>query len=223
MPQKLARQLLSGSAHLAPCHVSGMIAANIMQPTDPSEATLILQRMSDGDSSAAEDLMPIVYDELHRIAARLMQKQSADHTLQPTALINEAFMKIVGNVDADYAGRLHFMRVAASAMRSVLIDHARAENAKKRGGGQAAITLHEELMGSADAALQVMVVHEGIEELSKIDPQLGDIVELRFFGGFSHPEIAEALQISLRSVERAWKFARSWLKQFFGEAGEGES
>jgi RNA polymerase sigma factor (TIGR02999 family) len=176
--------------------------------------------MSDGDLNAAEDLLPIVYDELHRIAARIMHSERKGHTLQPTALINEAFMKVGGVKENGWEGRSHFLRVAARAMRSVLIDHARAEAAQKRKGKRHAVTLHDQAEWSANDADQVLAVHEGLQALADIDEQLSNIVELRFFGGLSNKEIAEVLDTSLRTIERGWQFARSWLRQFFESTGE---
>ncbi len=188
-------------------------------PGEESNQTVhLLRRMSDGDANAADELMPIVYDELHRIADRLMGREPAGHTLQPTALINEAFFKLSGPREDEWEGRVHFLRVAARAMRSVLIDHARAESAQKRSGKKRAVTLHEQSAAMTDDTEQVLAVHEGIESLSVIDEQLANIVELRFFGGFSNKEISEILDMSLRSVERGWQFARAWLKRHF-EAG----
>lgn len=176
--------------------------------------------MSEGDADAADELLPIVYDELHRIADRLMGKERAGHTLQPTALIHEAFVKLVHAREDGWDGRSHFMRVAARAMRSVLIDHARAQMTQKRGGGRRVVTLHDEQAFGADQAAQVLAVHEGIDALGAIDKQLASIVELRFFGGFSHQEIAELIDTSLRSIERGWRFARAWLEQYLSEGDE---
>lgn len=179
--------------------------------------------MSDGDPGAAEELLPMVYDELHRIADRLMTGERNGHTLQPTALINEAFMK-VGGINANgWEGRSHFLRVAAKAMRRVLIDHARAEATQKRQGRRQAVTLHDHADWSPGDAEQVLAVHEGVRALAEIDGKLANIVELRFFGGLSNQEIAGILDSSLRSVERGWQFARSWLRQFFERAGEANA
>ena len=175
--------------------------------------------MSDGDAVAADELLPIVYDELHHIADRLMGREQVGHTLQPTALIHEAFVKLSGPREDDWEGRVHFLRVAARAMRSVLIDHARAESAKKRSGKKRSVTLQEQFAVTSEDTEQVLIVHEGIEALSAVDVQLASIVELRFFGGFSNPEIAKILDMSLRSVERSWQFARAWLKQHFEAEG----
>lgn len=188
----------------------------------PNQTAHLLRRMSDGDSDAAGELLPIVYDELHRIADRLMGRERAGHTLQPTALIHEAFVKLAGARENGWEGRGHFLRVAARAMRSVLIDHARAEATQKRSGKRRSVTLHDHYAETGGEAEQVLAVHEGIEALNAIDEQLAQIVELRFFGGFGHEEIAQILGTSLRSVERGWQFARAWLKQHFEDRdGDG--
>ena len=184
-----------------------------MTSRDPDPTASLLRRLAAGDANAANELLPVVYEELHRIANRLMQRQRDSHTLQPTALIHEAYLKIVAG-DNGYAGRGHFMRVAATAMRSVLIDHARANDSQKRGGKRRAVTLYESEVGEAVDVDRALAIDEGIRGLAEIDGQLAEIVELRFFGGFSNPEIAKLLSVPLRSIERGWQFARTWLKQY---------
>lgn len=186
-----------------------------MSGDEPNQTIRLLRRMSDGDSDAANDLLPIVYDELHRIADRLMGRERVGHTLQPTALIHEAFVRLSGNRGKEWDGRGHFLRVAARAMRSVLIDHARAEVAKKRDGKRGAVTLHENFATMTDDVDQVLIVHEGVDALKNVDAQLAELVELRFFGGLSNPEIAGVLGMPLRSVERGWQFSKAFLKRHF--------
>jgi len=188
-----------------------------METRDTEHTTHLLRRMSAGDDGAASDLLQVVYHELHHLAARLMKRQPDGHTLQPTALINEAYIKLVG-ADGGFDGRSHFMRVAASAMRSVLTDHARAEATNKRSGKRRAVTLRDGDVGMGTDAARALLVDEGIRALSEVDPQLGKIVELRFFGGFNNKEIAELLSTSLRTVERGWQFARAWLERYFEDA-----
>ncbi len=196
----------------------GEIGPLPMNGDSTAQTSLLLRRIGQGDADASAELLPIVYDELHRVAARLMRGQKGDHTLQATALIHEAYMRLVGPKEAGYEDRAHFLRVAAAAMRCVLIDHARAEKAQKRGGGMLPITFHEEWIGSEeDASHRLLVVHEGLQELAKVKQELADVVELRFFGGLQNGEIAELLGVSLRSVERSWQFARAWLQQYFGQ------
>ncbi len=195
-----------------------------MSDDESTQTARLLRRMSDGDTSAADELLPIVYDELHRIAQRLMGRQPTGHTLQPTALIHEAFVKLAGVQESDWEGRVHFLQVSAQAMRSVLIDHARAEATLKRSGKRREVTLYDGYASTENqaGAEQVLAVHEGVEALSAIDAQVASIVELRFFGGFTHEEIAEILGTSLRSVERGWKFARAWLRTHFDPSDGGE-
>ena len=189
-------------------------------PEENQPTLRLLQRMADGDEAAQEQLLPLVYDELHAIAGRLMARQDSSHTLQPTALVHEAWLKMVGVRDSEWGGREHFLRVAARAMRSVLVDHARARGAQRRDPGRRAVTLHEDqAMESIDLA-RVLAVHEGLEALAVIDGDLARLVELRFFGGLSNGEVAEVSGVSLRSVERGWQFARAWLQGHFGEEGE---
>lgn len=197
-----------------------------MPHEEPKPTVSLLRRMSAGDAKAADELLPIVYDELHRIADRLMGGDRAGNTLQPTALIHEAFIKLAGGANVDgWDGRVHFLRVAARAMRSVLIDHVRARATEKRSGGRRAITLHDDFASTGDEAEQALAVHEGLEALSAVDEKLAHIVELRFFGGFTHKDIAEILHTPVRSVERSWQFARAWLRQHFdaSEAEDGAS
>lgn len=179
------------------------------------ETTRLLRAMGDGEAAAAERLLPLVYDELHRMADRLMRQERADHTLQATALLNEAFLRLVDARDG-YADRAHFLRVAARAMRHVLVDHARARAAQKRGGAQARVDLDESAVLAADQAASLLAVDEILARLAALDPQLGEIVELRYFGGMKDAEVAEALGTSLRSVQRAWRTARAWLQRELG-------
>jgi RNA polymerase sigma factor (TIGR02999 family) len=189
---------------------------------ETKQTAVLLSRMSAGDAGAADELMSIVYDELHRIADRLMSSQPDGHTLQPTALIHEAFVKLAGGERKDdWKGRVHFLRVAARAMRSVLVDHVRAQATHKRSGKRRGITLHEDRVSIGDDAAKVLAVHEGLAALSAIHEQEASIVELRFFGGFTYKEIAEIVDTPLRSVERSWQFARAWLRRHFEENGSG--
>lgn len=174
--------------------------------------TQLLQRMSLGNAAAAEQLLPLVYDELHRLASRLMQKERSDHTLQATALLHEAFLRLCGD-DAGFADRHHFLRVASKAMRNVLVDHARAHRAQKRGGGQRQVDLDLAGVFALDHGDGILAVDETLSRLHALDPQLAQIVELRFFGGLENQAIAEAVGTSLRSVERGWRTARAWLSR----------
>jgi len=157
--------------------------------------------------------MPFVYQELHGMAERLMSGQREGHTLQPTALLNEAYLRLVEAKDRSYEDRRHFMRVAARAMRSVLVDYARRRNAQKRRGDRASITFDESLAAVVEDADHVLAVDGALERLGRVDPQLAEIVELKFFGGLTNEDVGAALGIALRTVERGWRLARAWLRQ----------
>ncbi|MCK5941208.1 MAG: sigma-70 family RNA polymerase sigma factor [Planctomycetes bacterium] len=173
------------------------------------QTTRLLRAVGAGEASAKEQLLPLVYDELHRLAGRLMAGERRSHTLQPTALMNEAFLRLVEPA-AGYDDRGHFLRVAATAMRRVLVDHARARGADKRRGDRR-VELDADLLAGRDDAHGLLVVDEILARLSALDPHLGQLVELRFFGGLDNRATAEALGTSLRSVERSWRTARAFL------------
>jgi RNA polymerase sigma factor (TIGR02999 family) len=178
-----------------------------------SEATRLLGQMNAGEQQAAERLLPLIYEELHKLAGSLMARERADHTLQPTALVNEAYVRLIQQQRPQWESRVHFVRVAARAMRNVLVDHARARRAQKRGKGFAQVTLDEGLALAVDDAEGLLVVDETLNRLRTMDEQLGEIVELRFFGGLTDAEIGAALGISERSVQRGWRTARAWLSR----------
>ena len=176
--------------------------------------------MAAGDLDAAEQLLPIVYQELHQLARRLMGNERASHTLQATALLHEAWLRLA-EPGGDYADRGHFLRVAARAMRHVLVDHARARAAHKRGNGLR-VDLDAEALAAPDDAASLLAVDETLARLHALDPQLAQIVELRFFGGLDNPSVAESLGISLRSVERGWRTARAFLIRDLDARRRGE-
>lgn len=184
---------------------------------DPAATTRLLRKVGGGDRDAAEQLFPLVYDELHRLAGRLMGQERHNHTLQPTALLNEAYLRLI-DPGAGYEDRGHFLRVAARAMRHVLVDHARARSAKKRHGGQR-VELDAELVATRDDADSLLAVDETLERLHDLDPQLAELVQLRYFGGLDNQTTAEALGTSLRSVERGWRTARAFLVRELGHDG----
>jgi RNA polymerase sigma factor (TIGR02999 family) len=181
-----------------------------LDPTAP-DVTGLLLRWSRGDREARDALMPLVYDELRRIAGSLIGRERADHTLQATALLNEAYVRLV-EPGAGFADRAHFLRTASRAMRNVLVDHARARLAKKRGGGRR-VDLDAEGLAVHEDTAGLLAVHETLQRFAELDPQLAQLVELRFFGGLDNPAIAEALGMSLRSVERGWRTARAFLQR----------
>ena len=180
-----------------------------------------LERMAAGEVHAASDLLPLVYDQLRRLAARFMQR-GPEHTLQPTAVVHEAYMKMVGASD-DWRSKAHFQAVAAKAMRQVLIDRARRRGAAKRGHGIRNLTIDEELRPVAageSPTIDLLDLEAALEELERLQPRHARLVELRFFGGLSMKEAAEALQVSLSSVEKDWAMARAWLMRSLSR-GEG--
>jgi RNA polymerase sigma-70 factor (ECF subfamily) len=177
---------------------------------DDGQVTLLLKAMKNGDESAAGKLLPLVYDELHRLARSYMQRERPDHTLQPTALINEAYLRLArGSVD--WQSRQHFIGVAANVMRRLLVDHARAHNAEIRAGGLERVELEEGLTVSSEGSNEVLALHEALTTLERLDPRQAKVVELRYFGGFSVEEIGDILEMSPRSVKRHWALARIWL------------
>jgi RNA polymerase sigma factor (TIGR02999 family) len=174
------------------------------------EVTVLLQAMKSGDESAAEKLLPLVYRELHRLAKSYMNRERPDHTLQPTALINEAYMRLAYD-EVDWQGRQHFIAVAANVMRRVLVDHARAHQAEMRGGRLQRVELNEDLAISEKDSNEVLALHEALKHLEQLNPRQAKVVELRYFAGLSVEEIAGILKISPRSVKSDWALARIWL------------
>ena len=174
------------------------------------QVTLLLRAMKNGDESAAEKLLPLVYNELHRLAKSYMQRERSDHTLQPTALINEAYLRLAGE-SIDWQSRQHFIGVAANVMRRLLVDHARAHNASMRGGGLQRVELEEGLMISSERSNEVLALHDALNNLERENPRQAKVVELRYFGGFSIEEIGDILEMAPRSVKRDWALARIWL------------
>jgi RNA polymerase sigma factor (TIGR02999 family) len=177
---------------------------------DSGEVTLLLKAMKSGDESAADRLLPLVYQELHRLAAAYMRNERPDHTLQPTALINEAYLRLAGDA-ADFQNHAHFFGVAANVMRHLLVDHARARNAGMRGGGLQRVELDEWAAVTKETSVEVLAIDEALKELEKIHPRQARIVELRYFSGLPMAEVAAVLNISPRSAERDWTAARVWL------------
>lgn len=177
------------------------------------DVTTLLARWSSGDPEALEQLTPIVYDELRRIARRHLARERKDHTLQSTALVHEAYLRLIGGSGSEYHNRQHFFAVAAQVIRRVLVDHARAVNAAKRGGGAQKILLEDQPEASAPSenVAEVLALHEALERLAGFDQQQARIVELRYFAGLSIEETAEVLSISPATVKRDWVMARAWL------------
>jgi RNA polymerase sigma-70 factor (ECF subfamily) len=182
--------------------------------TDPSEdISQLLVKWGSGDETVLEELIPLVYDELKRLANNYLRKERPGHTLQPTALVNEAYMRLAEQKRMKWQNRAQFYGIAAQLMRRILVDHAREKHAEKRGGAaqqRLSITSAGEVGTAPD--LDVLALHEALEELATMDPQQARIVELKFFGGLSIEETAEVLSLGHATVERDWKMARAWLR-----------
>ncbi len=179
---------------------------------DNGEITAILEQARSGDARAIENLIPIVYGELRRLAHYYMNLERPDHTLQSTALVHEAYLKLVGAEKLDFRDRAHFFAVSAKVMRNLLVDHARARGRAKRGGG-CDIRIEDVVTLAAAETDEALVVNEALDELAKLDPRQARIVELRYFGGLKIEEIATVLRISDRTVRREWQMAKAWLFQ----------
>ena len=176
-----------------------------------SGVTQLLDAMRQGDQAAFEQLLPLVYDELHRIAGRHMARQHHNHTLQTTGLIHEVYLRLVNQEEKRWENRAHFYAVAATVMRHILVDHARARQRDKRGGDALKVSLDEAAAKADERALEITALDEALKTLATFDQQQSCIVELRFFGGLTMEEIAEAMGTSLSTVEREWRAARAWL------------
>jgi len=177
----------------------------------PSQVTQLLQQWSTGRDDARDRLFPVIYGELRRLAASYMRRERADHTLQPTALVHEAFLKLVDQRSVQWQSRAHFFGIAAQAMRRILVDHARAHAADKRGAGESPVSLDEARMIGVAPNVDLIALDEALTRLAAIDPQQGRLVEARFFGGLTIEEAAELLQISPATVGREWTVAKAWL------------
>ena len=179
--------------------------------SEPENATLLLNRLQGGDAHAAEQLLPLLYDELKQIARRQFRGQSGEHTLQATALVHEAFLRLIGRPAKTWQDRKHFFAVAATAMRQILVNHARAKNAEKRGGDAQRLVLEENAFAGKETGIDVLALHEALERLKMIDERKHSVVELRFFAGLTVPEVADVLQLSVTTIESEWRAARAWL------------
>ena len=183
---------------------------------EPEEITELLHRFQAGDQQAQEQLIAAVHDELHMMAARYMRREKGDHTLQTTALVNEAYIKLVNLKVANWQDRLHFYAVASRVMRRILVDHARKHIAGKRGGGIEMLPLNEAIVFTPSRSSQIVQLDEALTRLAATDERASRVIELRFFGGLSVEESAEVLKVSPRTVKREWMFARAWLRTEFG-------
>ena len=177
----------------------------------PQEVTQLLADWSQGDRAALEKLTPLVYEELRRLAHHYMEGQRADHTLQTTALVNEAYLRLADQRRPNFTSRSHFFAVAARAMRQILVNHAKAAQRQRRGGGAAKVELDEAALVSSEQPKAILDLNDALERLTTLDSRKAQVVELRYFGGLKQEEIAEVLKISTVTVRRDWVFARAWL------------
>ena len=187
-----------------------------MEPSSV-QITLLLQSWSDGDENAVDRLMPMVYDELHRMARRYMSGEKPGHTLQATALVNEAYIRLVGAPHANWQSRTHFFAVSAQVMRRILVDWARTRQAAKRGSDRPALTFDEALEVPMRSGSDLVAVDDALTALALVDKRKSEVVELRFFGGLSIEEAAEVLKVSQETVNRDWRLAKSWLRRELGK------
>lgn len=185
----------------------------------PGDVTNLLLRWQNGDRESLDQLMPLVYDELRLIAGRFLRRERSEHTLQSTALVHEAFLRLVDQTRTDWQSRAHFFGVAATIIRNILVDHARARQASKRGGPMPALSLDEAVAIPQNRDVELIAVDDALLNLSRFDPQQSRIVELRFFAGLSIEETAEVLRISASTVKRDWILAKTWIFQTLSNTG----
>jgi RNA polymerase sigma factor (TIGR02999 family) len=177
----------------------------------PVDVTQLLLRVTDGDRAAVDTLLPLIYKELRTLAGSYLRRERVAHTLEATALVHEAYLRLVDQTRVEWQNRAHFFAVAASQMRRILVDYARAHHAHKRGGAARKVTLDDGVVASAERSNELLAVHDALEALAEVDPIKSKIVEYRFFGGLSIEETAEVLQTSEATVNRQWRMAKAWL------------
>ncbi|MGH9846031.1 MAG: sigma-70 family RNA polymerase sigma factor [Blastocatellia bacterium] len=194
-----------------------------MNTPSSHEVTQLLVAWSDGDQAALEQLTPLVYRELHRLAKGYLHRERPGHLLQTTALVNEAYLRLIDWKDVHWQNRAHFFGVAAQLMRRILVDFARARHQDKRGGAMRQVSLDEAAAVSVEQSAELIALDEALERLAAIDPRRSRMVELRFFGGLSEEETAEALKVSPRTVRREWSLARAWLHRELGKGEQDEA
>lgn len=189
-----------------------------MAPLSFNQITALLNELRTGDKAAESELISLVYPELRRIAAVYMRRERGDHTLQPTALVHEAYLRLAGEREQPWANRAHFFAAAARVMRQVLVDHARKHRSQRRGGG-VRVELQDSLALTEENWDLVLDLDRALEQLSEWDSRQADVVVLRYFGGLTEEEIGEVLQVSSRSVKRDWQMARAWLQKVLAKRG----
>lgn len=182
-----------------------------MNINSPKEITQLLQKCSEGDELAIEQLMPMVYEELHKMAKKFMSNQRSDQTLQTTALIHEAYLKLVGKEKQSWSNRAHFFNIAAQSMRHILIDYLRQRQSQKQGGIFQKVQLDEAILVSDERAAGLVELDEALTRLAEFNERKSRVVELKYFGGLTNEEIAKVLNVTIKTVIRDWQFARSWL------------
>ena len=176
-----------------------------------SDVTLMLEAISKGDAQASEELLPVVYNELRNLAAARMAHEAAGHTLQPTALVHEAWLRLVGSGERTWQNRAHFFAAAAEAMRRILIERARRKSRLKRGGGLALLNIADFDVAAAMPDEKIVLINDALEELKAEDPEKAQVVMLKFFAGLTNEQVAEILNVNERTVRRQWEFAKAWL------------
>lgn len=179
--------------------------------TAPGEVTHLLMELKRGSKEAEGRLIPLVYKELRRIAGIHLRREDAHHSLQPTALVHEAYLRLIDIKEIDWQSRSHFFAVSATIMRRILVDHARASHARKRGDGWDAVSLNEAILPSPERAPEILALDEALNKLAALDERQSKVVELRFFAGMSEEETGSALGVSARTVKRDWRIAKAWL------------
>lgn len=194
---------------------------SLLMSTD-QDITQLLVRASGGEQRAVDVLLPVVYDELRRIAERCLRRERVDHTLQTTALVHEAYMKLVDQREAKWQNRAHFYAIAAQAMRRILVNHAKGVNRVKRGGKRGRVPLDESVAVTPETDIDLVALDEAMDRLAELDPRKSRLVELRFFGGMSIEETAEVLGVAPATVKRDWNFAKAWLFRELSKGDEAE-
>ena len=193
-----------------------------MAATSPKEVTQLLVEWSHGDKAALDQLIPLVYDELRRLARGYMRREKEGHTLQTSALIHEAYLRLVDQKNVQWHNRAHFFGVAAQLMRRILVDHARSRSRAKRGGKAQMVSLAEPSAISVELA-EVIALDDALNELAELDPRKSQIVEMKFFGGLTNEEVAEVLKVTSRTVEREWRKAKAWLQRAISKVVPNEA
>ncbi|MBK9164786.1 MAG: sigma-70 family RNA polymerase sigma factor [Acidobacteria bacterium] len=187
-----------------------------MHQGSSQQISVLLSEWGDGDTAALEQLMPLVYDELRKMARHHMRRQPVGHTFQTTDLIHEAYLKLANREGAGWQNRAHFFAVASTAMRHILVDYARSKQSQKRGGWQERVTLNDDFAAAEEQAKEILALDDALQQLAKLDDRKSRIVEMKYFAGITNDQIAEVLKVSPETVKRDWRFARTWLLRELG-------